>query len=579
MALVGEGFFYALTGIQISLVMLAAPAATAGAINMDQARGTLLHMLVTDLSDAEIVLDKLAARLVPVCGLIACAVPVTALAALLGGIDFGALMGSFVVSLALAVLGCSLALTLSVWVPKMHEVLMAVYAAIGIWLLALPYWRIITSLNTAIMRPPDWFEKTNPYVLVFAPYTQPGFASAVDYAVFAGVVLAFSAALLGLSIARLRPVVIGRAGRPEEARREQPIERVRQRVFPSWFAPTLDGNPVLWREWHRNRPSKLARRVCAGLLIITWALAAWGAYDIITEGVVLRGPSALDLGLVLQLLLGMLLLSASAPTALAEERVRGSLDLLLATPLTTGSILAAKWWGMYRRVFVLALLPLFAGVLLAAASPDVPIYPAALRWAGPPVRLTAWDRILAALFCVADFLASGAIFVSLGLALATWVRRLGRAVALSVSFYVAAIVWLFPCLMLLDWIHRWILAHLRSMRPSRQFSLLNQTEFTALLNQIEFTVRHLLQSLSPIFGPIVSIEMLRISFVPRTITWFGLGIVIMLKAACAGGLFAFTVRTFDRCLGRMPESGNPRSARRPAEREQRRPVGDWDLTS
>ena len=55
-------------GVELTLVMLAAPAATAGAICVDRARGTLAHMLATDLSDPEIVLGKLAARLLPVLG-------------------------------------------------------------------------------------------------------------------------------------------------------------------------------------------------------------------------------------------------------------------------------------------------------------------------------------------------------------------------------------------------------------------------------------------------------------------------------------------------------------------------------
>ena len=40
-------------------------AATAGAVCLDKARGTLDHVLATDLSDAEIVLGKLGVRLVP----------------------------------------------------------------------------------------------------------------------------------------------------------------------------------------------------------------------------------------------------------------------------------------------------------------------------------------------------------------------------------------------------------------------------------------------------------------------------------------------------------------------------------
>ena len=121
--------------IELTLVLLAAPAATAGAVCLDKARGTLDHMLATDLSNAEIVLGKLGVRLVPVLGLIACVVPVAALAGLLGGIDPLALAGSFLVAIGCAVLGCSLAMTLSVWGRKTHEVLMITYLIIVLWLL------------------------------------------------------------------------------------------------------------------------------------------------------------------------------------------------------------------------------------------------------------------------------------------------------------------------------------------------------------------------------------------------------------------------------------------------------------
>lgn len=44
-------------------------------------------MLMTDLSDPEIVLGKLAARLPPLMSLIACALPVLSLSTLLDGMD------------------------------------------------------------------------------------------------------------------------------------------------------------------------------------------------------------------------------------------------------------------------------------------------------------------------------------------------------------------------------------------------------------------------------------------------------------------------------------------------------------
>ncbi len=79
MAELGEWFFQAVIGTQLTLVLLAAPAATAGSICLYRARGTMTHMLMTDLADFEIVLGKLAARLVPVVGLVACTLPMTAL--------------------------------------------------------------------------------------------------------------------------------------------------------------------------------------------------------------------------------------------------------------------------------------------------------------------------------------------------------------------------------------------------------------------------------------------------------------------------------------------------------------------
>ena len=87
LAVIGEQTYHSIALIELTLILLAAPAATAGAVCLDKARGTLDHMLATDLSNAEIVLGKLGVRLIPVLGLIAAALPVVALAGLLGGID------------------------------------------------------------------------------------------------------------------------------------------------------------------------------------------------------------------------------------------------------------------------------------------------------------------------------------------------------------------------------------------------------------------------------------------------------------------------------------------------------------
>src|SRR5262249_8816151 len=98
LAATGESFFYALVGAQLSLILLLAPAYTAGAICLDKSRGTLTHLLVTDLSNWELVFGKLAARLMPVVGLVACTMPLLFAAILLGGIDPHSAIGACVVT-------------------------------------------------------------------------------------------------------------------------------------------------------------------------------------------------------------------------------------------------------------------------------------------------------------------------------------------------------------------------------------------------------------------------------------------------------------------------------------------------
>ena len=85
--------------------------------------------------------------------MIACGVPVAALVTLLGGVDFGEIVGLFVVSVSLAVVGCVLSLTISVWAAKTHDVLMAVYMILALWLMALPIWGGLSASGKLVAPP------------------------------------------------------------------------------------------------------------------------------------------------------------------------------------------------------------------------------------------------------------------------------------------------------------------------------------------------------------------------------------------------------------------------------------------
>jgi ABC-type Na+ efflux pump permease subunit len=182
----------------------------------------------------------------------------------------------------------------------------------------------------------------------------------------------------------------------------------------------------------------LSRLIWLSLALGTTIGGSWSVVDLIKNGV--KPPAGPELGVfvvILQTILGLLLLSVSAATSLAEERTRGSLDVLLATPLSTWSIVWGKWWGTFRVVPLLAFWPgVIAVVLTFARHNPLP--------AGWPLNYYHTPGIAAKLFgtalMIATVLVHGAAITSLGLALATWIPKQGRAVALCVAAYVIVCV-------------------------------------------------------------------------------------------------------------------------------------------
>jgi ABC-type transport system involved in multi-copper enzyme maturation permease subunit len=491
MAQLGEGLYIAVVGTQLTLVLLAAPAATAGAICLDRSRGTLTHLLVTDLTDREIVLGKLAARLVPIVTLVAATLPFSELLALLGGVDPDALLGAFLVTLGVAVLGCCLALVFSIHARRTHEALMATYAVWGFWLLGPP-------MLVQIGRHTGWSvgvpsRTADPYFLAFAPYWQPGSVDWQDYVIFLAATLTLSAVLALLAVWTMRRVCTRDVVQGESRRRRWlpavELPRGLTNLLREWTRPVLDFNPVLWREWHRSRPPQWARIVTVAFVVLAVTFSAI-AIQTGQNGIL---PPWLN---AFQVAIGLLLLSVIASTSLAEERVRGSLDVLMTTPLSTGQIVLGKWLGSYRLVPPLVILPV--AVVLGIGGPDGREWPIAFQMA-------------------LYVLSSGAAITSLGLAMATWCPRLGRAVGLTVTLYLVVTVgWMFLII--------------------------------AMRN--DFDERGLMMG-SPWFWSGMMTATLRGNGPNEPDTWAWGYIWILVYTLAALTLLAATLATFNRCLGRV----------------------------
>jgi ABC-type transport system involved in multi-copper enzyme maturation permease subunit len=225
MAYLGESLFETIASIELTLVLLAAPAATAGAVCLARARGTLDHMLATDLSNGEIVLGKLGVGLVPVLGLVAGVLPIMALVALLGGVDPIAIVGSFLVATGCAVLGSSLAMVFSLWGRKTNDVLMVTYLILILWVIN-PAMAYMAALSSGIPPPGligstswEWLKLSNPFYLVFAPYWDPGRVDLTTYSGFLVACLCLTGMLAAFVTVRIRAAASSQAGRPAAAAR------------------------------------------------------------------------------------------------------------------------------------------------------------------------------------------------------------------------------------------------------------------------------------------------------------------------------------------------------------------------
>ncbi len=125
-------------------------------------------------------------------------------------------------------------------------------------------------------------------------------------------------------------------------------------------------------------------------------------------------------GAILQLIFGLLMLAAVAPTSMAEERQRGSLDLLAATTLSTPTIVLGKWLATLRPVALLAIGPGLLGAALALAVKAPQTIPL-----GTPAwyydELSDGALLFGACLLITTILAHGTLIVSVGLALAVWI--------------------------------------------------------------------------------------------------------------------------------------------------------------
>jgi len=356
--------------------MVVTPAVAAGAIASERERRTIEYLFATDLSNAEIVLSKLASKLLLLGKLMAVALPVLAIFRLLGGIPGNLLIVYFAGLASTITLLTMGAMCISVWTARARDAVIRVYLVEAvIFIVPIILWLPLMAVGGVRGRW-SWFTDVlgkvvevcvsiNPlFVLGEAVSGSGGLGVGLDASVIwrmVGVHLLITVALAMLAVAAVRRVHLRSVSSPGGAKK-------RRWEFPR-FRPALGSRPMLWKEmFARSAATKLGvlGRVAMGIVLIaTVGIAVVCYYTIITSNMnnqwISLGEQFLQVSIMITVVLSVgavILAGLRAAGLVTYEKERDCWLSLVSTPLTGAEILGAKVAGnLYAFRWVL--LPLF----------------------------------------------------------------------------------------------------------------------------------------------------------------------------------------------------------------------------
>jgi ABC-type Na+ efflux pump permease subunit len=435
--MIGQSLFAGVIWLQVIVILALTPALVASAIAEDRQRKVLSYLLASPLSGSEIVLGKLAARLVNLVVLITLGLPVVSLALFLGGIEPTEVWLAYGLSLTTVYLVAALSLFVSTFSTRVRDAILGAYLLEFVWLI-LPVCEALLadfggSWGAAAReaRPiTDWLTGCSPsrLLIVMNRFTgQRGPALEVFWMM--GLQLAYGTLLLAWPTFRLRAVERGarlwswqRLGVGEQSR---PLRIFSRRACGS--------DAMMWKECTSTLGRGSVKRTVVVLVVTLLSAAGLGfwVYELgvpayqemlrsgygATESFAaqeLLNSTARGLTCCLYIVTG-LVLGAVAATSVTAEHEADTWVSLLATPLESTEILRGKLLGAFWRVRGLLLglaVVWLVGLVCGAVHPLGLLLTAAM---------TAIDL---------GFIAALGTFVSL------WNKTSGRAIGLTIGLLV-----------------------------------------------------------------------------------------------------------------------------------------------
>ncbi len=385
MARFGSIMFQILAPIQLALLMFLAAIQAASNIAIEKDKETLILLLMSRMTNSELVLGKLFSSLLMIVALLLTSLPIFMLIVLFGGTSFSQVGWTFAVTALTALAAGSLGAIIALWREKTFQTLALVAMAMVFWIGTVEA-LAFGDVNIGGISGPDIANACNPFrAIINASHptvTSTWLQSVVPFlAVSAGVAIL----LLSVAILRVRKwnpsrdVRIGQKAEDDEPKinmltgelEEEPdagsaeAERAGPHVVTSkQKTRQVWENPVLWRE---TRTWAYGRKIIF-IRAIFWVLAVCvflSLYSMISSGDALR--TVADAGTSIHIttkpmlpfmLLSLVMVNALAVTSITNERDGRALDLLRVTDISPKEFLLGKLFGVLTISLDMILLPL-----------------------------------------------------------------------------------------------------------------------------------------------------------------------------------------------------------------------------
>ena len=378
------GFFITFSVMQLLAAVVLGPAIAAGTIASERERRTIEYLFTANLSNAEIVFSKLAARLLQIMIILLTGMPILAIAMLQGGIAPEALLAVYTITFSTVVAVTALSIAVSVWSTRARDAVIRAYLVL-LMLLIVP--SVIMGLRVSAGINSFWFDAFldyiigplvtgNPFYMLSAVVSGTSGAAMTTGWSAVGILvrnqMIFSAVCAIYAALSVRRIHVRQMGRSKTKRQWRILPRLR---------PAMGDRPMLWKELFAGAAaSKLGAlgRVAIYLLAACVVVpVAYEFFESLVRSYQGTGPdwqirNYLATTSVASTFVGCaigILAAARAACSVTSEKERDCWQSLLCTPLTGAEITGAKVLGsIYAFRYLFGVLILLWGLAAIISS-------------------------------------------------------------------------------------------------------------------------------------------------------------------------------------------------------------------